>query len=113
MIPTPIDHRIEHLLYASFERRHDSRSFNYVKTMTTKSERPADFNTPLRKPSGPLLTLIEQYYYSGQITTFRYENKSTTLKFDECLQEFVSIETLDSSWFCDQARCKRKTKANK
>ncbi|CAF1260025.1 unnamed protein product [Rotaria sp. Silwood1] len=105
--------RIGHLVYAFFERRHDSISFSYVTAMTTNPEATLDFDTPLSKLSEPVVTLIEQKSCNGRLETFRYKNKPTTLKLDECIQEFFSPESLDEPWFCEQEKCKQNTKASK
>ncbi|CAF1169062.1 unnamed protein product [Rotaria sordida] len=113
MIPMAAGNRIEHLVQAFFERRHDSRRFSYVTAMTINPEAEVDFDTPLSKLSESVVTLIEQEDYNGRKATFRYENKPNALKLDECLQAFVSIETLDDPWFCEQDKCKQDTKARK
>ncbi|CAF0967121.1 unnamed protein product [Rotaria sp. Silwood1] len=113
ILPMSTSNRIEHLVQAFFERRYDSKSFNYVTAMTTNPEAVVEFDTPLSKLPEPVVTLIEQDYHNSRIAPFRYENKPTTLKLDECLQGFVSVEVLDDPWFCEQDKCKRDTKARK
>ncbi|CAF2519590.1 unnamed protein product [Rotaria sp. Silwood2] len=113
IVSMSVGDRIEHLVQKFFERRHDSRKFSYVTVMTTNPEAAVDFDTPLIKLSEPVVTLIEQDHYNGRMASFRYENKPITLKLDECLQAFVSVEILDDPWFCEQDKCKRDTKASK
>ncbi|CAF1364352.1 unnamed protein product [Rotaria sordida] len=113
MVPMSVGNRIEHLVHAFFERRYDSRRFSYVTAITTDSEAAVDFDTPLSKLSEPAITLIEQDHYNGRLTPLRYENKPTTLKLDECIQEFFSLENLDEPWLCDQDNCKRNVMARK
>ncbi|CAF1520894.1 unnamed protein product [Rotaria magnacalcarata] len=113
-IPMSIGHRIEHLVYAFFERRHDTRNFSYVRAMAKNATETAiDFGTSLRKLPEQALTLIEQVNYNGRIAPFQYDNELTSLKLDQCLQEFVSLETPDDPWFCDQHKCKRDSKVSK
>ncbi|CAM2716861.1 unnamed protein product [Rotaria socialis] len=114
IVPMSIDHRIEHLVYAFFERRRDTIRFSYVTVMAKNATEAAiDFGTSLSKLSEPVLAVIEQVNYNGRIAPFQYENKLTSLKLDECLQEFVSLETPDDSWFCDQNECKKDSKVSK
>ncbi|CAF3941255.1 unnamed protein product [Rotaria sp. Silwood1] len=113
IVPMSVGNRIEHLVHAFFERRYDPRRFSYVTAIITGSETAADFDTPLSKLSEPVVTLIEQDHYTGRHATFRYENKPTTLKLDECIQGFFSLESLDEPWFCDQDNCKRNAMASK
>ncbi|CAF3214885.1 unnamed protein product [Rotaria sp. Silwood2] len=105
--------RVENLVQRFIELNDLDHLFNRIVAIGKKSEEQLQFETPLRQLSEDEITLIEQDNYISRIQSNRFDEELINLKIEECLQGFVSPETLDDRWICQQKTCQQNTPATK
>ncbi|CAF4998205.1 unnamed protein product [Rotaria sp. Silwood1] len=105
--------RVGNLVRQYLELNDPSHLFDRIVAIGTKSEEQLQFETLLRRLSEDEVTLIEQDHYISGIQSDRFDEECSKLRLEECLQGFVSSETLDDLWICQQKTCQQSTSATK